>query len=89
MTSESPLTKYFDKDKQRRGITAWGDCGTIIGWSKRIYLTCPPPKFVGGWWLMRKDKDQAIVGIHPEKITFCKECPIESRGICKRRITKK
>jgi hypothetical protein len=80
MTSEqikSPLDVFFKEEKCRRCVDYWGDSGTVIGWSKPIKLTCPYPnlKSVGGWWWVKRDRDGAVVGVHPKMIHFNKKTP--------------
>lgn len=72
---ENKLHHYFENPK--RGIDAWGNCGTIVGYSDPIVLTCPIGKIteIGGGWLFKRDKDGAEHGVHKESVTICKECP--------------
>lgn len=64
-------------NRPTRCIDHWGDCGTIVGWSKPIPMPCPVGRLntVGGYWWVKRDRDGATLGTHPEMITICRECP--------------
>lgn|SRR3989339_586347 len=66
------LDTYWEDDDPRivRAVDIWGDTGWIVGWSEGIELPCPMGKFsrIEGVYLMLRDKDLAVMGVHPNAI---------------------